>query len=195
MRLWTLQPLEIWKILQQSGSFYCNPEKCSMPEFQEQYGWLVEQMCNKIGPAPREIELLVWAWYKQNWENRKPDLRSERWTCGPEDQDYVCMELSIDEKRVVLSDFDSWGIILNNCLISRSEEEDKQLENEYEQLSDSEKKLYKYENWRKVFDITPYSSEWAVRGKWVQATFWKLKLEDVKKVKFLHTGVRKKSSN
>ena len=48
---------------------------------------------------------------------------------------------------------------------------------------------------KKVFDITPYSSEWAVRGKWVQATFWKLKLEDVKKVKFLHTGVRKKSSN
>lgn len=113
MRLWTLQPLEIWKILQQSGSFYCNPEKCSMPEFQEQYGWLVEQMCNKIGPAPREIELPVWAWYKQNWENRKPDLRSERWTCGPEDQDYVCMELSIDEKRVVLSDFDSWGILIN----------------------------------------------------------------------------------
>lgn len=57
MQLWTLQPLEIWKILQQSDSFHCNPEKCSMPEFQEQYGWLVEQMCNKIGPAPRGIEL------------------------------------------------------------------------------------------------------------------------------------------
>lgn len=100
MQLWTLQPLEIWKILQQSGSFHCNPEKCSMPEFREQYGWLVEKMCNKIGPAPRGIELPVWAWYKQNWENRKPDLRSERWTCGPEDQDYVCMELSIDEKEL-----------------------------------------------------------------------------------------------
>ena len=156
MQLWTLQPLEIWKILQQSDSFHCNPEKCSMPEFQEQYGWLVEQMCNKIGPAPRGIELPVWAWYKQNWKNRKPDLRSERWTCGLEDQDYVCMELSIDEKRVVLSDFDSWGIILNNGLISQSEEE---LENKYEQLSDSEKKRYKYENRRcPSCEILPYGN-------------------------------------
>ena len=109
--------------------------------------------------GPRGIELPVWAWYKQNWKNRKPDLRSERWTCGLEDQDYVCMELSIDEKRVVLSDFDSWGIILNNGLISQSEEEDEQLENKYEQLSDSEKKRYKYENRRcPSCEILPYGN-------------------------------------
>ena len=83
----------------------------------------------------------------------------ERWTCGLEDQDYVCMELSIDEKRVVLSDFDSWGIILNNGLISQSEEEDEQLENKYEQLSDSEKKRYKYENRRcPSCEILPYGN-------------------------------------
>lgn len=69
------------------------------------------------------------------------------------------MELSIDEKRVVLSDFDSWGIILNNGLISQSEEEDEQLENKYEQLSDSEKKRYKYENRRcPSCEILPYGN-------------------------------------
>lgn len=189
MRLWTLQPLEIWKILQKYGTFHCSVERCSMPEFQKQYSWLVEQMRRKIGAEPQGIELPVWAWYKQNWKNKKPDLRSERWTCGPEDQDYVCMELSIDEDRVVLSDFDSWGNILNDGLISISEEEDEQLENVYRRLPAGKKKSFKQENWEKVFDITPYCSEWTVRGKWVQATFWELKLEDIKEVETVSSFV------
>lgn len=72
------------------------------------------------------------------------------------------MELSIDEKRVVLSDFDSWGIILNNGLISQSEEEDEQLENKYEQLSDSEKSVIN------------------------------MKIEDVQAVRFFRTGIYKR---
>lgn len=191
MRLWTLQPLKIWQILQESGIFRCAPEKCSMPEFQKQYKWLAEQMCRKVGPAPYGIKLPVWAWYKQNFKNEKPDLRSERWRCGEENQDYVCMELSIDENRVMLSDFDSWVIILNDGLISASEEEYEELKNKYEYLPDNEKFSFKQENWKRVFDITPYDNEWRVCGKWIQATFWELKIEDVKLVKFFRTGIRK----
>lgn len=66
------------------------------------------------------------------------------------------------------------------------------MENEYEQLTDSEKRRYKYENWKRVFDIIPYSSEWTVRGKWVQATFWELKIEDVQAVRFFRTGIYKR---
>ena len=119
MILWTIQPLEIWKILRETGVFHCAPAKSSMPEpeFVENYEWLISQMIKRIGPPP------VWAWYKQNGKRKKPDLRGERWGYGPGDEDYICIEFEIPEDQVLLSDFDSWHIILNNGLFSDSEEE------------------------------------------------------------------------
>ena len=141
-----------------------------------------------IGPPPSGVKYPVWAWYMQNGRHCKPDLRRERWGYGPGDEQYSCIELEIPDNEVVLSDFDDWNIILNNGLISYSEPEYEELEEYYKSLPEEQKQTYMHKNWERVFDITPSRSEWANRGFWVQATFWELRSEYIKDVRYFNTA-------
>ena len=76
MRLWTIQPLEVLEIIKQEGEFVCNPNY-SDPDFKRAYHWLVKQMDNRGIEHPYGLELPIWAWYKTEWENKKPDLEQE----------------------------------------------------------------------------------------------------------------------
>ena len=137
MILWTMQPIEIWNIIQDTGVYRCDPEKSSMQDIQfaEKYEWLIEQMKKRIGPPPDGMTYPVWAWYIQNGKHKKPDLRSERWGYGSGDEEYVCIEFEIPDDQVLLSGFDVWLIILSNGLISETEEEDTRQEKYWESLS------------------------------------------------------------
>ena len=97
MILWTIQPIDIWKMIQETGVYRCDPKQSSMPEpeFVEKYEWLIRQMKKRIGPQPEGVVYSVWAWYKQNGKRKKPDLRSERWGYGPGDEDYTCIEFEM----------------------------------------------------------------------------------------------------
>ena len=49
------------------------------------------------------------------------------------------MEIEIPDNEVLLSDFDEWCGILNDALLSETEEEDTLLEQKYLSLSDADK--------------------------------------------------------
>lgn len=192
MKLWTIQPWEVWELLQRTGIYRCDPARATMSVyFDEKYRWLNRKMTTRIGPPPQGVIYPVWAWYKQNGRHYKPDLRSERWTCGSENEDYTCIELEVPEDQVLLSDFDIWHIILNDGLISDSEEEDQAQEALYNALSDAQKRAYKDKNWERVFDVSPLRNGWTIRGEWVQATFWELRREFIRSVRFFRTAKAK----
>lgn len=69
-------------------------------------------------------------------------------------------------------------------LLSDTEEEDEGLNAQYEALSASEQVQMKEKNWERAFDLTPMDNEWMRRGDTIQATFWELKKEHIKKVRF-----------
>ena len=193
MRLWTMQPLRVWEEVQRAGVYRCDAALCWMAEeLPHAYAWLAREMTKRVGPPPQGVDYPVWAWYMQNGKHKKPDLRSARWSYGPGDEDYCCIELEIAPERVLLSDFDVWHCVLNNGLISDTEEEDTAQEALYESLSDEEKIAYKEKNWERVLDISPLNNDWTTRGEWVQATFWELKREDVRAVRFFRTGKYKR---
>ena len=177
-------------MIQEAGVYRCNPKQSSMPEpeFVEKYEWLIRQMKKRIGLSPEGVVYPVWAWYKQNGKHRKPDLRGERWRYGPGDEDYTCIEFEIQDDQVLLSDFDSWHIILNNGLFSDSEEKADQKDAYYDSLSAEEQRAYKEKNWEQVFDITPFENDWTRRGDWVQATVWELRKDMIRDVWFFRTG-------
>ena len=190
MILWTIQPIVIWRMIQDTGVYQCDPKLSSMPEpeFVEKYDWLIRQMKKRIGLPPEGVVYPVWAWYKQNGMHKKPDLRGERWGYGPGDEDYTCIEFEIPDNQVLLSDFDSWHIILYNGLFSDSEAEADQKDAYYDSLPVAEQKAYKDKNWEKVFDITPFKNDWTHRGDWIQATVWKLRKDMIRDVRFFRTG-------
>ena len=187
MILWTIQPIEIYEKLIETGEYKCDLEKSGMKDFRSVYDWLIEQMVSRIGEPPEGVKYPVWAWYKDG-EKKKPDLRHARFAYGSKGEEFACIEIEIPEDKVVLSDFDSWNIILNDGLLSETEDEDNLLEKAYESLSKDDKQIMKFENWKRLFDISPLDNEWVNRGEYIQATFWELKKDLIRSVRFFTAG-------
>ena len=190
MILWTMQPIEIWNLIQDTGVYRCDPLKSSMPEpeVSSKYQWLIRQMEARIGPPPEGVVYPVWAWYKQKGQHKKPDLRGERWCYGPGNEKYSCIEFEVPDNKVLLSDFDAWSIILCNGLLNETKAEDDKANEYFAMLSLDEQIAFKEENWKKVFDISQKKNKWMTRGDWVQATLWELRKESIRYVRFFVTG-------
>lgn len=184
MILWTIQPIKIYDLIQKTGVYRCDLEKSEFSDCKEQYGWLVREMIERIGDPPEGVSYPVWAWYMWEGARKKPDLRRERWGNGWIGDRFVCMEIEIPDDKLVLSDFDSWSIILLNGLLTDTEEEEKILEKAYEAMPPEAQREFKYQNWKNVFDLTYVDNNWMHKGDSIQATFWELRKEDIKRVRF-----------
>lgn len=195
MILWTIQPEEVYHVIQKNGLYHCDLSKSSFSsDFTKAYDWLAMQMKKIMGNPPKGVKYPVWAWYMYEGQRKKPDLRKARWTNGFEGEKFVCMEIDIPENQVVLSDFDNWHFVLNNWIISWSEEEDNKLELLYNSLTSKERLAMLEENWKRVFDISYLHNDWVTRGISIQATFWELKKEQIKDVRFF-TATKKKPNH
>lgn len=190
MILWTIQPVKVWGQLQHDGIYRCDPGQID-PDLVRPYDWLVKQMQKRTGDAPDGVLYPVWAWHTQKWKHEKPDLRRERWCCGPGNEIYACIEIEVPDDQVLLSDFDAWHCVLNDCLVSDTEEEAEKQDAYFESLSDREKKEYKDRNWERIFDVSVLVNGWTSRGEWVQATFWELRKDQVRRVRFFRTACAK----
>lgn len=182
MILWTIKPESVFQLIQQKGIYRCDLTKSGMEDYADpQYNWLVAQMKKRIGPPPEGVSYPVWAYYRWQSTKRKPDLRAIRWYWGRKNNKFVRLEVEIPDDEVLLSDFDGWaGIILNNGLLSDTEEEDKELSRIYASLLENEQKEFRAKNWERVFDISHFVNDWTRRGETIQATFWELKKEQVR---------------
>ena len=191
MILWTIQPLEVYKQIQEIGVYHCDFEKSFLNDCRDQYDWLVRQMKRRIGDPPEGVSYPVWAWYMWEGVRKKPDLRRERWGNGWKGERFACMEIDVPEDKVVLSDFDSWSIILLHGLLSDSEEENTRLEDEYNSLPEEQKKTYRDRNWERAFELSYVDNDWVHRGDSIQATFWELRKEDIRRVRFFTSATPK----
>ena len=190
MILWTSQEEAVYNELLKTGVYRCDLNLSPMKDCRKQYDWLVRQMKQRIGPPPEQVTYPVWALYQQDGKHRKPDLRRERWAVGCNGERFACIEIEIPDREVLLSDFDAWCMLLSDFLISDTEEEDRCLEAQYEALSPSEKRRMKEKNWERVFNLSPLNNGWARRGHEIQATFWELRLEQVRDVRFFRAAAK-----
>ena len=187
MKLWTLQPIEVWETLNNKGFYICEPNKAELLKeysFQRAYSWLIKEMEKRIGERPEGVVSPVWAWYKRNWKNKKPDLRESAY--GKHGEKMVCIEIEKNYNEVVLSDFDDWHSVLNNCYCDKSisEEEWDKEHNWFNSLNSEKAEKVKRKSWEYIFDITPFQNDWRSRGRYVQGTFWVLYLSEVRNFQF-----------
>lgn len=191
MILWTIKPMAVYEEIQTTGVYHCDFRKSFMRDWQEEYDWLIGQMRSRLGEPPEGISYPVWAWYLQDGQRKKPDLRKERWGNGWKGDRFACMEIEIPDEEVLLSDFDSWSVILLHGLLADTEAEYEQIKGQYLRLSKAERRAYRDRNWERVFDLTPAENDWMRRGATVQATFWELKKEAIRKVWFFTSALPK----
>ncbi len=188
MKLWTIQPLEVWEELNKKGYFICDPQKSyclkDSLSFKNAYDWLSREMEYRIGHRPKGVIYPIWAWHTRDWQHKKPDLRNIG--LGDKGVKSVCIEIEIPDNQVVLTDFDSWHYVLNEWYYDGStcEKEWELLRSRYDGLSSEKQKVLREKSWQNIFDISPYKNDWFQKGRYIQATFWVLYLKDVKKVQY-----------
>ena len=182
MRLWTIQPKCVIDILNEKGVFTCDELlSVNYEDFKDSYLWLVEQMDKKIKHIDN-LKLPLWAWHTYNWKNSLEDF-----DFSDVKEDSVCIEFEINENEVVLSDFDAWHFVLNKWWFddSYSEEEWISLNENFDKLPIEEQNKLKKESWIKIFDVSKYQNEWFTRGRYIQATFWELRKDMIRNIKYI----------
>jgi hypothetical protein len=200
MKLWTIQNEGAYenfkktRILRANDRFIC-------ADMLFHYNWMACQMKKRIGlPISEKTKYPIWAWYQWGGiKHKRPDLRIsghlEKGTIG------VLLELEVEPRNVLLSDFEDFNNVLNYGYISYSEEEYDNFYNELKRygychydlqsidkksdiLDQFKSRLYK--SWEKIFDLEREKDEmWSGRKeeRSVQATMWEVKWEQVVSVK------------
>lgn len=194
MILWTIQSLDAWRTLQDTGILHTDPNLAEQG-FLKPYGWLADRMVERVGSPPAGASLPLWAWYRWEGAGRpRPDLRSGG--LGTPGSMKVRIEFEIADDAVVLSDFDLWHCPLNYWYIAKDEAASEAFEAELKKrgLNFFEQKplpVAKYhrrivESWLWIFDLA-WDSDWFTHAdhdkKCIQATFWELRLEMVRETK------------
>ena len=186
MLLWTMQPVEVYDALKKNGVYRCDITKsdyASYEQFTDAYDWMKEQLTDRCG-NPKHIKDMVWAWHTYDGKHKKPDLRHTGF--GKKGEKEVCLEIDIPDNEVLLSDFDEWHNVLNRwfCDNSQNEEEWEHIQEELDNLPGDVRDKKIRESWQRIFDIKQYKTDWRSNGYYVQAVFWELKLEQIKKVQY-----------
>jgi hypothetical protein len=190
MKIWTIQPIEVMNIINETGAFVCDIGKshvCDCKQIFKAYDWLVEQMEKRVGKKPKGVAYPIWAWYKVDGENKKPDLRKRDFQYFPAGTQCVCIELELNEEEVLLSDEPNWTCYILNDLyfdVSLTEEEWFKEQVRFDKLPKEKREQAKLDSWKNVFDVELFENDWLSKGKYVQATFWKIRKEDIRDIRY-----------
>ncbi|MER2107367.1 MAG: DUF3841 domain-containing protein [Solibacillus sp.] len=110
---WTIQTKSKWQEVQTLG--YLTGNRAYVDEdFAEAYHWMMMQMKERIPGYAGEYP--VWL------RTERPDLRRSGYLAKGEQG--VLLKVTLDAKDVLLSDFQAWHIVLNNCYMSLELDED-----------------------------------------------------------------------
>lgn len=199
MKIYTFQPTFIWEVIQQDG-FYHPFDLFEKNEILKEdlslnwglthsYLWLKEKMLEKGVIYKHYHQHLIWGWAQWYGNKKKPDKRYSS-VFSFSNEPFVMMELDIDSSRVSLTDYDAWHYVLNYLYIGGKKESDSFSEkfNYYQEnpLSDPKADKELKDTWDHIFDLDKICSllQYPKEQQSIQATFFEIFLEDVKKVHY-----------
>ena len=195
MRLWTIQPIYVYDKLKENGILYVDPKQSEILidserearaglkwTFKDSYDWMVSMMDeNNIKGRNENTFYPWWAWHTYDGKNKKPDLR--RSTFGKRGRRCVCIELEIPDDEVLLTSYTWWHDVLMDCecwLIDVDTSSCNDFDTIWKihhdvlkHLTPEEYERYKKDTWKKIINHD---------DKYIQATFWCLRLNNVIKV-------------
>lgn len=197
MIIWTQQRLEFWEELNRNGVAYCTCQSWLYREYGFAYDWLAEQMRQRLGEPPHpDIRLPLWGWVQYGcYKSKKPKFRPNNVDNKPIAE--VFIEAEIPDEMLLQSNFNLWAWhCLNGWQIG-----DEQLQRDIDAYNSKngikdgadfmnypqELKERIANSWQHIFDLNYRNPRYHNRPKRntpIQATFWSLRREWVRSVRF-----------
>lgn len=180
MRVWTLQPISFYQALLSEKIVYCKPElsyylQNDEWDLRESYDWMALQMQKRIGPAPPGIKYPLWGWHTTYGKHQKPDLRRKEFREHVCQGQLLCLECSVPDSQILLSDELAWYAVINHTLYLPENEYSCSAYFNWMALPNKEKDRVMRESWEKIFQINNPC-------EFIQATFWCLSPENIQAV-------------
>lgn len=157
--------------------------------FLPSYYWLRSQMYKRIQNNEFKTEIFdrnampIFSWFKYGKRNF-PHIKTCQ-TYFPDKKDGLRIYFQLPIEEVFLTDFEYWHCVLNNGgVLEEDNLSDEEFEKQYEKLERDS--VLKEKSWHKIF----YDNEKAIQerkqlNKFIQATCFRIKLENVVKVQNL----------
>ena len=203
MRIWTIQPAEVWSSLQDKKVMYACAALGEMlawlpPAWEHlsqpptcPYEWIVQEMRERVSQHPI-AKYPWWGWYRWNGVSRaRPDLRAHAWWY-PNGESNVRIELEIPDHHVLLSDYQDWHGVLGGWFHSYSKSEDDAFDRRLDSAGIDSHDVLREEpfrsevlaSWQRIFDLEGGDPEWLwpPDRREIQATFWELRFDQVQEV-------------
>jgi len=201
LKLWSIQRVARWERLQRDGKLRAHSVDPDH-HYPGAYRFMRNTLVERVGAPPEESCWPIWAWYHCDGADKpRPDLRCSAHL--PPGERGVRIELEIPNDRVLLSDFDTWGAVIIGAAVLDGEAEVDRFWKECEQAGLPNGWLMTWEDtdkvlahpvfgerlrcsWNRVFDLDWYNDYWndPPGKKSIQAVFWEIRREDVRKVDF-----------
>lgn len=129
MRLWSIQSPRAAALLEAGSPLTGAPDfemtwgwSADHPwGFKQAYDWMRRAMAERVGSPPADGAYPVWAWARPPSITRSgaPDMRAMR-----DSEPCALLEIEVDPERVLLSDHESWHMVLNGSALALTEELD-----------------------------------------------------------------------
>lgn len=137
MKFYTIQHINAWEYAKKRGYLQGN-KNFAIGDFKKSYSWMMEQMKKRLPKYNGEYPIWVWT--------KKPDGEDVEEAYLSKGTKGILLEIQLDRKDVLLSDFEAWHIVLMNTFFSLSEKEDKLYE-------EGKINITKEESWERIFDL------------------------------------------
>lgn len=118
MKLWTIQHINVWNKIKGKGSYKCDKRFICFSDFKEPYAWMISEAKNQVEGWTEDRA--VWFWTK------KPDLRTHKTIMDPTRPDkelHVLIEIEVDPKEVLFTDFDLWHLVLGKSYVPKNDKD------------------------------------------------------------------------
>jgi hypothetical protein len=195
LRLWTIQPIEVWERLQREKTLLVDPAHPNFqndPIYLEAYEWMREQMALRVSGYEGN-----YPWWVYDY---KLDLRAYRFHTHPPNERWVRLELEIPSDKVLLSAYGAWHYVVNPWYLPyATDNEGYECEEDAWEADASAHGINVFHNahpfpepwesqmrasWERIFDVDDLRET-----NTIQATFERLELAEVVKItQFVSVG-------
>ena len=198
MRLWTIQSYTAYESMLKTGLLTASEKDLfCKDEFKFAYDWIAMKMKEREIIPSQETNSPVWAWYQWEGNRKRRDMREGGH--AKRGEKIVQLTIEVPDEDVLLSDFDLFHYVLNYCYLPVDEQDDVSFEEEYKSLGLTWHDLQDFSiqshdmvqlrekitsSWNRIFELKKKDDNWLYGEndkKSIQATFWKLRLDQVKK--------------
>ena len=180
MKVWHIVSRNGFERMQRNGLKRGHSDFICDEFFRDAYGWMIEQMEQRLSSIRPESAYPVWVWYRYNGTaESKPDVNDPY---GEPNQPLVLLELEVPENEVLLSDFELWHAVLNDFAIDLDDKNCRAVFGcSWESLAGTDLER-KRKSWEVIFDLNFNDEEWTSppETRAIQGCIWELKWEYVK---------------